>query len=298
LFVFVSVLVGVVLLLGSIFVVFPQPPPPEPQATSREALGARRLPLLSFAGPTLVQANDDGMTALSDTGAPTGGLSAPGDRSLTAFAISPTDSSVRYAAGLTLGIARTTDNGNTWQVVLPGAPSLPEGGALPLEGHLVTSLAIDPTNADRVVAWSAGRGLLQSTDGGNTWPYATSGAGDVLLTALTFTGADADTLWAGGPQGLYKNEGLSFSSVPQADQIGAITALAGQSDGSLLAASATRDLWRSADGTTWEKLGNVAPRGTVTSIVVDPTSASRLWSATDDGRLWRSDDGGTTWSGI
>src|SRR5687768_17339705 len=57
-FIIVSVLVGVVLLLGSIFVVIPQPLPPDPLATSNEALRARRLPLLAFAGPALVQASD------------------------------------------------------------------------------------------------------------------------------------------------------------------------------------------------------------------------------------------------
>jgi hypothetical protein len=197
--------------------------------------------LLAFADSTLLEATEAGLAASSDGGATWFPLASPGETALTALAVSPQDASIRYAAGLTLGVARSDDGGAVWQVVLPGPPSVPKDGGLPLSGHLVTSLALDPTDPHHVVAWSAGRGLLTSGDGGSTWQFATtSTAGDLPLTALLFDPSDPAILWAGSGQGLYRAQDANFFSVPEAASMGAVVVLASTEDGSLLAANDQR----------------------------------------------------------
>ena len=300
LFVVVSVLTALVLLLGTFFIVAPTPTP-TPPAVAEDALRQRRLPLLAFAGPALIQASDVGITASTDGGAAWTALQSPEEAALTALVVSPSDASVRYAAGLSLGVVRSVDSGTTWQAVLPGSPTLPDAGSLPLTGHLVTALAIDPSNSQNVFAWSAGRGLLASSDGGTTWQFAGAAAGNTSIISLLFVSGEPASIWAGGSQGLLRSQdgGQSFASLPESGVVGEVTALAQGGDGALFVANTRGELWRSDDdGASWSNPGDIAVRSSITSLVADPAAAGRLWAASADGRLWRSDDGGASWSAL
>ncbi len=89
---------------------------------------------------------------------------------LTSLAIAPSNDSVLYA-GYTVGIYKSTDKGNTWQILDLG-----------FDIQSQTLLAVDPRSADTVYAGifspasgTYSGGVYKSTDGGQTWNEVDNG---------------------------------------------------------------------------------------------------------------------------
>ena len=171
------------------------------------------------------------------------------------------------------GVYRTTDGAKTWKRVLP------------LDGALVGTISIDPTNGQNVVVAVLGdpfadnvdRGIYRTTDGGATWTKTLyldprSGASDVLR----MPGSPA-TLFAGMWD--FRRTGWSLNS-------------GGSDDG----------IFKSIDGgATWSKLEGdglpPAPVGRI-ALAASPANPSRIYAIVQSSRglLWRSDDAGATWA--
>ncbi|HEY2994770.1 MAG TPA: PA14 domain-containing protein [Methylomirabilota bacterium] len=152
---------------------------------------------------------------------------------------------------------RTSDGGFTWT-----AASAPITG-----GDTITSIAVSPTDSNRVLVGTAFGKVLRTTsaltsDGATVWPSAAVGNG--FVSGVAFDPVDPNIVYAtvstfGGPHVLRSTDG-----------------------------GAT---WVSIDGSGTTGLPDIP----VNVILVDPTDRARLYIGTDAGVLV-STDGGATWA--
>ncbi len=244
------------------------------------------------------------------------------------LAIDPVSPNTIYVASMidggraagTASIAKSTDGGQSWQVVPAG-----------IGYALMKSLAIDPTAPSTVYASYAGNGssftdpgesgVLKSTDGGQSWNVVT-----VIPSASVFFNfqlaidpsapakiyaAYYDSLSGGG--GILKStdSGQTWNAANAGLSNFNIRLLAIDSLHASVFASQAGTLFQSVDkGASWSKIG-VAPQPVygypfegevIHSMLIDSAHPNVLHVETTDvggccdGGLFKSFDGGATWS--
>ena len=172
-----------------------------------------------------------------------------------------------------LGVLKSADGGESWTVL---------GRQNGLLGLYVGSLAMDPSNPDRLLAgvgsnaWKDYSGVYLSQDGGDTW---------ARTLAKKFPGAS-------GP-------------VAQEDASMIYSVEFASGDPSVAYAVTTATFYRSTDGgRTWSVTSGpahahwgpagVAP-GPATDLETDPRDSNRIFANTYTGGNFLSEDGGRTW---
>jgi photosystem II stability/assembly factor-like uncharacterized protein len=192
-----------------------------------------------------------------------------------AVAVAPSRPDTVYVGASTAntaGLYRSTDGGAHWDLVA-------------LQGHAVSSIAIDPRNPDLVMAAAGDTGVLRTADGGKTWTpvLPDTGVGGVWLVLDPDNPANvyAGTRPVGGG-GRGGGGGGGRGAAP-------------------VAAPATdSQIYRSRDeGVTWKKTspeglpgGNF---GTIALAVAPGTKGERVYDYVAQG-MFRSDDGGEHWT--
>ncbi len=198
--------------------------------------------LLATGDGTLVAGTHSGVVAMTRAGAVTG--VGPGADDLMGFTgVAGTTqllSSGHPGTGSDLpnplGLIASSDGGTTWtSVSLTGE----------VDFHALA------TSGDLVVGYDGRAGLLVSTDAGATF---TPGA-RIAPAALAITPAG---VWATTADGVQRSTdaGATFTSVAGAPLLVLISAGA---DASLWGVDTDGAAWRSPDGTTWDKRGQVGP---------------------------------------
>ncbi|MDD5544138.1 MAG: hypothetical protein PHX83_13285 [Acidobacteriia bacterium] len=100
--------------------------------------------------------------------------------------------------------------GPTWTVL--GPFTIPNGGLAPgqtpapVSGR-VTSIAIDPTDSNKVYIGTAQGGVWRSTDGGTTWAPIFDNAQSLAIGALAIAPSSPGTLYVGTGEGNMINQG-------------------------------------------------------------------------------------------
>lgn len=225
------------------------------------------------------------------------------------FAFDPTDPETIFAAGLTLGMYQSNDNGETWQVnnqglsgmlpvevaVPPGQPEEvyatfdgwvalfkgSQGGSSwqPLlnEADTFGLFLIDPFDPERIYRANQ-RNMCISTDGGETWPVCSPfPLPDWCLDCIT----GPDEIEANPHQSGELMTGLSFVDLDSPSW------------------PSRGELYRSTDaGLTWELITATQPISRVTSIVYDPVDPQMVYAATMGSGVWRNENNGQTWQRI
>ncbi|WP_426430933.1 T9SS type A sorting domain-containing protein [Winogradskyella sp. HB-48] len=123
----------------------------------------------------------------------------------------------------------------------------------------ITSLAIDDTNLDHIIAGSETGGVWKSTDGGLTWTVLSDNLSNIDVYALAIDPTDSDTYYWGSTGGT---------------------------------------IFKSTDGgLTWSPVTSLSS-GIVNKILVDPTNSLKLYASVQGNGLYKSTDGGVTWNSI
>jgi photosystem II stability/assembly factor-like uncharacterized protein len=172
----------------------------------------------------------------------------------------PLYSSGHPSTGGNTGLIKSTDGGQTWQVVATVLDP-------PVDFH---AMAVSKSDPNTIIGFdSGGRGLFKTTDAGKTWDkFDYPGQ---YVTALAISPSDPKVIFAGTNDGVYQsNDGAaSWAQINQYKGIG-VMALAFDADGNLYASTEESGLAKSSDlGKTWEGVKRAPDNLTATSLVVD-----------------------------
>jgi len=184
--------------------------------------------------------------------------------------------------------------GTAWKPVGPN--SIVEVGLTSLTfvaNGRVNSIAVDPTNSNRVYLGSAGGGVWRSDNGGDTWRPLTDqeiSLGIGSSHALAIDPNHSNIIYAGT-----SNFGLLAQSRPRP-----------------IDRSQSRGILKSTDaGASWIVLGSGFPSGNtgnapqmfrdrdITTLIIDPLDSNRLYAAagrTAPGGVFRSTNAGLDWT--
>lgn len=169
-------------------------------------------------------------------------------------------------------------------------------GERPYVGGDLHSLAVDPTDPDKVVVGGHEGGAV-SEDGGKTWRQASGLEGADPMGWVIDTN-DPQKMYVGGHPGFYRSEdgGKSFSQdnsgLPGTDVHG--LGMDPQNPDTLYAYIVDHGTFRSPDaGGSWERVSSEA--GVMGPILVDPRDPDTLYVSSMKGGFRKSANGGKTW---
>jgi hypothetical protein len=203
----------------------------------------------------------------------------------------PLYSSGHPSTGGNTGLIKSTDGGQTWEVVATVLDP-------PVDFH---AMAVSKSDPNTIIGFdSGGRGLFKTIDAGKTWDrFDYPGQ---YVTALTISPSDPKVIFAGTNDGVYQsNDGaVSWMQLNQYKGIG-VMALAFDADGNLYASTEEFGLAKSSDlRKTWENINRPPDKLTATSIVVDSQNNviyvagfassqgyQEVYRSTLDGRNWQ-----------
>jgi photosystem II stability/assembly factor-like uncharacterized protein len=171
----------------------------------------------------------------------------------------------------------------------------------------IYSVAFSSKNPLLAVGATGDSGLVLSQDGGRQWKQLPNQPGSRRM----FYGLMVDPtnpkrlFWGacGNGGGVYRSEdgGESWTKVFSEQQW--VFNLLVTGDGTVYCGA--NSLWQSTDhGTTWKKLGELQPGGTVCGIEADPRDPKTLWASlvtwdlSSRGGVYKTTDGGETWTNI
>jgi len=206
-------------------------------------------------------------------------------RSIRAFAIAPSNSSV-LAAGALDGLYRSRDSGATWERISP------ENDA---EIKNIESLAIDPRSPDIIYVgtWHL---PWKTIDGGHTWISIKKGwIDDSDVFSIVLDPRNPERVFASACTGIYTSNDAAakfqkLKGIPNSARRTRKLYLH-PSDGNIVFAGTTAGLYRSINaGKTWTLISS--PSVIVNDIVVDVRRPGRVLLATDRSGVMRSENGG------
>ncbi len=200
--------------------------------------------------------------------------------------VAPSSDQTMYVAGHNVFV-KSGDGGKTWQSVPANLPGLD-----------IHAFAVDPENADRLVAYIVSFGLFGSEDGGINWESLSVTIPSSILS-LTFGEDDQTVYAAAGGAGLWQSQdgGRNWAPVQNVPDNGAIAVAYARANGRLylMTAEPAAGLYYSADdGQVWASTGL---KDTLLAVGVSPLDPDHLIAVNDQGEVFASRDGGTSWNG-
>jgi photosystem II stability/assembly factor-like uncharacterized protein len=221
----------------------------------------------------------------------------------------PASPSRLWASSYPGGVFRSTDGGATWRESNFGIPSFEVADPV-LQGYY--SLALDPTQPNRLYLSIYRQGVFVSENGAATWrPLGTYGANQELMKAeLTHIAADnSGRLWlATTDQGIFLSTDGGSTWTPRSDGLGTNEILTLQTSraGQVFAGTAGYGVYMlEAGAEEWQHLGMAIGIGEwdpwdrrlyqYGSFLFDPVDQERVYLGHFPGGFFISEDGGASW---
>jgi len=245
--------------------------------------------------PTIAAAVEAGIAVSADGGLTWRLTGAPPGVVLSLTFVDNTDGEVLLAGLHRRGIARSNDDGATWDLAIAG-----------LSARLLTSLVMSPAFAADHTLFTAGpqEGVRVSRDAGRTWVAANAGLDDPAVLGLTVSPAYAkdQTVYAATAGGVHVSRDGAATWAPCRGASAPARAIVAGPGSSVVAALAGGILLASDDGArTWRTLASAFDGGEIILLALSPGYAQdrTLFVATTSPSaevvLWRSVDRGARW---
>lgn len=203
-----------------------------------------------------------------------------------------------YLALVSSGIARSSDQGKTWNYLNSGLPS-----------RDLTSIVADPDNPNMLyVGTQDWRGVLRSQNRGDSWEFFDY-HGEIYgarISQLVFTRANGGALIAGTTDGrilMHPRTSTEWLLQYSLSKGGITNFSVASSDENFIYAGTNRGIMlRSSNGgQTWDVLGQIDHKFSISDIAVSPKDPNQVYAITygEGGyTLWGSEDAGENWEKI
>ncbi len=214
-----------------------------------------------------------------------------------------------YLGAANGGIWKSQNQGQSWSPISDAASSLAIG-----------CITVDSKNPSIIFAGTGelhysgdsyfGRGILKSTDGGNTWVMlGQSQFGGGYISQILVNSIDDNELLVSSDKGVFKSTdgGITFTHVLDRQHTSYSMVMPPGKPNVVFASMGTLGIFKSEDfGDTWKQLAGGLPSSNVgvSSIAVDPANEGTLYSSIsmDESHgyelngIFKSIDGGMTWT--
>ena len=250
------------------------------------------------------------------------------DRQVWAIAVHPTNPRRILVGTSPLGVFISEDGGGTWRE--SASARLPDAAEMGAFVNRVMRFAFNPANPDEIFAAMEVRGVMRSTDGGESWTDCSDDLirwaereprlRSAILTrheaegmldahAIAISPAAPETPFVAVRMGLFRSDdhgahwrdlemrrhspityGRDIRVSPHDPRTIYATL-------STAASGATGSMWRSRDvGASWERIDSqLTPNGTMMGVAPSPRDAGVVYGATRRGEGVGTLDGGATW---
>ncbi len=188
------------------------------------------------------------------------------------------------------GIFKSTDGGTSWSRY----DQLAQAG--------VVELAVDPSAPETLFAGTHSGEVYRSDNGGESWTVRSNGLESSWIRALLIDPVTPSTVYAASDQGVFRtrDSGANWEAINNGLTDLEVHSLAlDPAAAATLYAMTSGGLFRTSDeGSQWQRIAP-APPGRLETLIVDPATPSRLYTADVFSRgIYRSEDGGAGWSTI
>lgn len=197
--------------------------------------------------------------------------------------VDPSNPSVVYVCALLDGVYKSINAGGQWTLASNGLGNLD-----------LRKLTVDPTNSD-VLYVATGGGIYRSFNAGGNWAVQNAGLVSLDMNSVAVDPQQPLVLYAGGKDGVQKsiNGSGSWTDVDGGGFVYVDSVVIDPSS----PANIYADSYRSTDfGATWTSM-NVGD-GVVSSLAVNPISASTIYAALTQDGVAKSTDSGATWTNV
>ncbi len=206
-----------------------------------------------------------------------------------ALAISRTDPDLLFLGASQGDVYVSTDGGATWNN--PRAST-------PFPGYVVDNLTIDKDGRLWAAAWGlwGGSVIAVSADNGKTWERRDEGLRDRSIRAFTVAASRADTIVAGGLDGVWMSENGGATWRKISEQVNVESLAIDPRSVNTIYVGTWRQAWRTDDGgRTWKHIAKGMVLDTdVFAINIDLKNPDDVWLSTC-GWVYNSADRGENW---
>jgi photosystem II stability/assembly factor-like uncharacterized protein len=246
------------------------------------------------------------------------------------FAVSPTTEGVIYAGTQPSALFKSTDGGQTYDIVLGlwNHPHRPDWGA-GFGGQAVHTVLPHPNDPERLLVAMSTGGVYRSEDAGQSWTPANKGINAYFFPdpwpefgqcvhKVARDAGDPDRLYAQNHHGVYRSDNggdswesiadglptdFGFTVVTHPSKPGVLYTFPIEADGRRYPPEFRCRVYRSTDaGASWEALQDGLPSGDFYPVVLrdamctDDSAVAGVYFGTRSGEVFGSADEGDSWS--
>jgi len=169
----------------------------------------------------------------------------------------------------------------------------------------VTSIAVDPVDAQTIYATSATGGIFKSTDGGTTWSTINQGLTTTDIRSILVHPKNKNLIYAGGVGTLFQSTDGggrwtpidlgSLDNVANPLPTASVKSIISGSNG-ILYSGGSAGVFKSVDqGKSWTLMNTRLASGEVQALVTDPSQPGVVYAAIAGFGIYKSLDGGGSW---
>ena len=215
--------------------------------------------------------------------------------------VDPDDNKIWFAGAVAGGIWKTTDGGNSWQIISPDLPNL-----------AIASLCMAPSNTNVIYAGTGegfynidavrGNGIFKSSDKGVTWTQleSTKNKSDFYyVNSMAVSHSDENILWVATNTGIFKSSDSGnnwFTEGAPINRRYQKIIIHPTNQDILWATCNNKGIYKTENGgKNWFLVHDMSDAGRI-ELTVAKNEPNKLYAIDEESNVYYSFDGGTEWA--